>query len=408
MAKKKTDGKAAQKADASKLEIVDAAINKAFGEGTIIRLAGGCGLRVFDAQIPTGSLGLDIALAPVAFVDGHWQHGIPRGKLVEMFGPEGSGKTTLCLQIIANAQAAGGHAAFIDAEHAMDPTWASRLSVRLDELRFSQPNSGEEALSILDTLVRSKQYSVIVVDSVAAMVPQAELDGEMGDSHMGLQARLMSQAMRKIRGAFGEGCDCLVIFTNQIRMKIGVMFGNPETTPGGNALKFYADIRIDVRQGPKITIPGPGETPIVIGQTLKTKAVKNKVGAPYRTSECTLLYGAEGYKCGVDLNKELVDLAVDTGVIQKNGSWYVLPSDEKFQGIDGIIQAIYNTRDAQGRGGIGWDLYNAILEKVMARSGYAKDGTRLPDAPVITRAMSLTDLMQAGHGSGQELPVEPE
>jgi recombination protein RecA len=412
MAKKKAgikiETKAVKKEFSDKLDIVRASIIKTYGEGAIMRLAGGNGLRIFDAQVPTGSLGLDTIVGPVAFVNGRWQHGIPQSKLMEIFGPNGCGKTTLCLQIIANAQAQGGKAAFIDAEHALDPSWAAKLGVRLEDLEFAQPNSGEEGLQILETLMRSNLFNVIVVDSVAAMVPQAELDAEMGKSTMGSQARLMSQAMRKIRGVFGEGCNCLVIFTNQIRYKVGLVFGNPEITPGGEALKFFADIRIDVRNGGKITIPGTGDVPIVIGQTLKTKVIKNKVMPPFRSSECTLLYGAEGYSCGVDLTNEIVDMAVDTGVIDKNGTWYTVPGGKKFQGKDGVLNAIYTSRDPQGRGGIGWDLYNAILEKVMARSGYAKDGTRLPDAPVQVEAVSLTDVMQAGEALEPEALPEVE
>jgi recombination protein RecA len=276
-------------------------IEKQFGKGSVMRL--GDASASYDVEaISTGSLGLDIALGV---------GGLPRGRIIEIYGPESSGKTTLTLQVIAEAQRLGGTAAFVDAEHALDPSYAGKLGVNIQDLLVSQPDTGEQALEITDMLVRSGAVDIVVVDSVAALTPKAEIEGEMGDSHMGLQARLMSQALRKLTGNIKRS-NTIVIFINQIRMKIGVMFGNPETTTGGNALKFYASVRLDIR---RIGALKNGEE--VIGNQTRVKVVKNKVAPPFREAEFEIMYGA-----GISRNGELIDIGVAHGLIEKSGSWY--------------------------------------------------------------------------------------
>jgi recombination protein RecA len=276
-------------------------IEKQFGKGSVMRL-GDAGATYEVESIPTGSLGLDIALGV---------GGIPRGRVIEIFGPESSGKTTLTLAIIASAQANGGTAAFVDAEHALDPVYAEKLGVKVNDLLVSQPDTGEQALEITDMLVRSGAVDVVVVDSVAALTPKAEIEGEMGDSHMGLQARLMSQALRKLTGNIKRS-NTIVIFINQIRMKIGVMFGNPETTTGGNALKFYASVRMDIR---RIGAIKNGEE--VVGSMTRVKVVKNKVAPPFRETEFEIMYGS-----GISKEGELIELGVLHNMVEKSGSWY--------------------------------------------------------------------------------------
>ncbi|TXH33241.1 MAG: recombinase RecA [Rhodospirillaceae bacterium] len=283
------------------LDAALAQIERAFGKGSIMRL-GQRENAVETEAVSTGSLGLDIALGI---------GGLPRGRIIEVYGPESSGKTTLALQVVAEAQKVGGACAFVDAEHALDPAYAAKLGVNVDDLLISQPDAGEQALEIADTLVRSGAIDVLVIDSVAALVPRAELEGEMGDSHVGLQARLMSQALRKLTGSISRS-RCMVIFINQIRMKIGVMFGNPETTTGGNALKFYASVRLDIRR-----IGAIKDKETVVGNQTRVKVVKNKVAPPFRVVEFDIMYGE-----GISKNGELIDLGVAANVVEKSGAWF--------------------------------------------------------------------------------------
>jgi recombination protein RecA len=292
------------------LEAALAQIDRAFGKGSAMKL--GSREKIEIETISTGSLGLDIALGV---------GGLPRGRVVEIYGPESSGKTTLALHAIAEAQKSGGTAAFVDAEHALDPIYARKLGVDIDELIVSQPDTGEQALEIVDTLVRSNAVDVLVVDSVAALVPRAEIEGEMGDSHVGLQARLMSQALRKLTGSISRS-RCLVIFINQVRMKIGVMYGNPETTTGGNALKFYASVRLDIRRTGQIK-----DRDDIVGNSTRVKVVKNKVAPPFKQVEFDIMYGQGVSKVG-----EILDLGVKAGLVEKSGAWFSYDSIRIGQG----------------------------------------------------------------------------
>lgn len=312
--------KAGKEMDKDKQRALEAAlgqIERAFGKGSIMKL-GTDGVVAETEVISTGSLGLDIALGI---------GGLPRGRVIEIYGPESSGKTTLALHVVAQAQKAGGTCAFVDAEHALDPGYARKLGVNIDELLISQPDAGEQALEIADTLVRSGAIDVLVVDSVAALVPRAELEGEMGDTHVGLQARLMSQALRKLTGSISKS-NCMVIFINQIRLKIGVMFGNPETTTGGNALKFYASVRLDIRR-----IGAIKDRETVVGNQTRVKVVKNKMAPPFRVVEFDIMYGEGISKLG-----ELIDLGDKAGVVEKSGAWYSYDGQRIGQGRENAKQ----------------------------------------------------------------------
>jgi recombination protein RecA len=333
--------KLADKDDMDRNKALDAAlsqIERAFGKGSIMRL--GQRESVVDSEsVSTGSLGLDIALGI---------GGLPRGRVIEIYGPESSGKTTLALHVIAEAQRAGGACAFIDAEHALDPSYAKKLGVNIDDLLISQPDAGEQALEIADTLVRSGAIDVLVVDSVAALVPRAELEGEMGDAHVGLQARLMSQALRKLTGSISRS-RCMVIFINQIRMKIGVMFGNPETTTGGNALKFYASVRLDIRR-----IGSIKDKETVVGNQTRVKVVKNKVAPPFRVVEFDVMYGE-----GISKTGELIDLGVAASVVEKSGAWFSYNGQRIGQGRENAKAFLKENQQ----------IANEIEQKIRANAG---------------------------------------
>ncbi|WP_309603025.1 recombinase RecA [Sphingomonas sp.] len=305
-----TTGESGNMDRAKALEAALAQIDRAFGKGSAMKL--GSREKIEIETISTGSLGLDIALGV---------GGLPRGRVIEVYGPESSGKTTLALHVIAEAQKTGGTAAFVDAEHALDPGYAKKLGVNIDELIVSQPDTGEQALEIVDTLVRSNAVDVLVIDSVAALVPRAEIEGEMGDSHVGLQARLMSQSLRKLTGSISRS-KCTVIFINQLRMKIGVMYGNPETTTGGNALKFYASVRLDIRRIGQIK-----DRDDIVGNTTRVKVVKNKVAPPFKQVEFDIMYGEGVSKVG-----EILDLGVKAGIVDKSGAWFSYDSIRMGQG----------------------------------------------------------------------------
>lgn len=318
-------------------------IEKTFGKGSIMRLDGDQIPQI--PAVSTGALSLDLALGG---------RGLPRGRVVEIFGPESSGKTTLALTVIANAQRAGGAAAFIDAEHALDPSWAKRLGVNLDEMLVSQPDTGEQALEICELLVRSNAIDVVVVDSVAALIPKAEIEGEMGDSHVGLQARLMSQALRKLTGAISRS-ETIVIFINQLREKIGVMFGSPETTTGGRALKFYSSVRIDIR---RIGAIKDGE--VNVGNRVRAKVVKNKIAPPFREAEFDIMFEE-----GISISGDLLDLAVVDGVVDKSGAWFAYGPTRLGQGRENAKAFIRQNPD------LGTEIRTAVLTKRLASAAAA-------------------------------------
>jgi len=323
-------------------------IEKQFGKGSVMRLGDSIAARDVEV-ISTGSLTLDLALGV---------GGLPKGRVVEIYGPESSGKTTLTLQVIAEAQKGGGTAAFVDAEHALDPVYAEKVGVKVDDLLISQPDTGEQALEITDMLVRSGAVDVIVVDSVAALTPKAEIEGEMGDSHVGLQARLMSQALRKLTANIKRS-NCLVIFINQIRMKIGVMFGNPETTTGGNALKFYSSVRLDIRRIGSIK---KGDE--VLGNETRVKVVKNKVAPPFRTAEFEILYGH-----GISREGEILDLGAKEGIIEKSGAWYSYNGERVGQGKENAREFLIQHPE------IAAEIETAIRNKLLPRKPVAvEDG----------------------------------
>lgn len=334
-------------------------IEKQFGKGSVMRLGDGGQFRDIEV-VSSGSIGLDVALGI---------GGLPRGRVIEIYGPESSGKTTLTLQAIAEVQKLGGTAAFIDAEHALDPSYAEKLGVDVDELLVSQPDTGEQALEITDMLVRSGAVDVIVIDSVAALTPKAEIEGEMGDSHMGLQARLMSQALRKLAGNIKRS-NTMVIFINQIRIKIGVMFGSPETTTGGNALKFYASIRLDIR---RIGAIKKGDE--IIGNQTRVKVVKNKVAPPFKTAEFEILYGH-----GISLEGEIIDHGVEQGIIDKAGSWYSYGDDRIGQGKENVREFLRSNPEVAA------DIEAQIRAKLLPGKVAAEDEPAPASAPVAKEA----------------------
>ena len=356
---------------AKAIDLAVSQIEKQFGKGSIMRLGSKDAILPISV-ISTGSISFDAALGVGGF---------PRGRVIEVFGPESSGKTTITLQVIAEAQKVGGMAGFVDAEHALDPGYAKKLGVDVDNLLVSQPDYGEQALEITEALVRSNAMDVLVVDSVAALVPKAELDGEMGDSHMGLQARLMSQALRKLTGTVAKSRTCLV-FINQIREKIGVMFGNPETTTGGKALKFYSSVRIDIRR-----IAAVKEGDVVIGSRTKVKVVKNKVAPPFREAEFDILYGE-----GISREGDLLDLAVNNNIVEKSGSWFSYKSERIGQGRENARQFLKDNKDVmtkldtEVRKALG--LIAAPPASTAGANGSARvttmpTGTETPKAPIV-------------------------
>lgn len=342
-----------------KQKALDAAlgqIERAFGKGSIMKLGQNSSIDV--DSVSTGSLGLDIALGI---------GGLPKGRIIEIYGPESSGKTTLALHVAAEVQKAGGTAAFVDAEHALDPVYAGKLGVNLDELLISQPDTGEQALEITDTLVRSGAVDVLVVDSVAALTPRAELEGEMGDSHVGLQARLMSQALRKLTGSISKS-NCMVVFINQIRMKIGVMYGSPEVTTGGNALKFYSSVRIDIRR-----IGAIKEKEEIVGNQTRVKVVKNKVAPPFKVVEFDIMYGQ-----GISKMGELVDLGVKANIVEKSGSWYSYDSQRIGQGRENAKRFLKDNPEMAAEIENAVRVNAGILDDVMLKEGTIRD-TELED-----------------------------
>lgn len=345
--------KIVERGNMDKQKALDAAlsqIERAFGKGSIMKLGKGAALEV--EAVSTGSLGLDIALGI---------GGLPRGRVIEIYGPESSGKTTLALHVVAEVQKLGGVAAFVDAEHALDPVYAKALGVDIDELLISQPDTGEQALEIADTLVRSGAVEILVVDSVAALVPRAELEGEMGDVHVGLQARLMSQALRKLTSSIAKS-NCMVVFINQIRMKIGVMYGSPEVTTGGNALKFYASVRLDIRR-----IGAIKEKDDIVGNQTRVKVVKNKVAPPFKMVEFDIMYGE-----GISKNGELIDLGVKAGVVEKSGSWYSYDSQRIGQGRENAKRFLKDNPDLAQQLEQQIRKSKGILDKAMLKEGMSR------------------------------------
>jgi len=366
-----------EKQKSKALELAIASVHKEFGDGAIMRLKDGERIGGEVQVSPSGSLGLDIALGT---------GGYPRGRIIEIYGPESSGKTTLTLHAIAQVQRRGGVAAFIDAEHALDVTYARKLGVKTDELLISQPDYGEQALEIADMLVRSGAVDMVVIDSVAALVPKAEIEGDMGDSHVGLQARLMSQALRKVTGSVARS-QCMIFFTNQIRMKIGVMFGSPETTSGGNALKFYASVRLDVRRVGAIKEAGPpGKDMTIVGNRTRVKVVKNKLAAPFREVEFDILYGQ-----GVSRSGEVIDMAADANIVQKSGAWFSLDGERIGQGRDNARTYLEQHPE----------LLEKLEQKVLAASGI----NRLVSAPVVP--VPTPEGTKSGKGEAGPAPATP-
>ena len=348
------------------LESAVAQIEKAYGKGSVMKLGDNTHMNV--ETFPTGSLGLDLALGV---------GGIPKGRVVEIYGPEGGGKTTVALHIVAEVQKLGGIAGFIDAEHALDPVYAKRIGVDIDNLYISQPDNGEQALEITETMVRSGAIDIIIVDSVAALVPKAEIEGDMGDSHVGLQARLMSQALRKLTGIIGK-TSCTVIFINQLREKVGVMFGNPETTTGGRALKYYSSVRLEVRRGEVLKKDGEA-----IGNRAKIKVVKNKVAPPFREAEVDLIYGI-----GISREGDILDLAANDNIINKSGAWYAYNGNKIGQGRENAKQFLRDNPD----------IMKEVEEKVRAKRIPDTDSSEEETVDGMSREVSEADADKGSAG----------
>ena len=380
------DNKASKKKEQA-LQLAISAVEKEFGKGSIMRLQKGQSMVRDVPSVPTGSLALDIGLGI---------GGYPRGRVVEIYGPEASGKTTLTLHALASVQRQGGTCAFIDAEHALDLSYARRLGVNTEELLIAQPDYGEQALEIADMLIRSGSIDCVVIDSVAALVPKAELEGDMGDSHVGLQARLMSQALRKLTGSLNRS-NCLLIFINQLRMKIGVMFGSPETTTGGNALKFYASVRLRVaRIGAIKEAGGAGQNPTVVGNRTRVKVVKNKLAPPFRECEFDILYGH-----GISRAGDVLDLAVEAGIVDKSGSWFSFQGERIGQGREKVRTALNNDPEMLER------IADLVLQKHGLRNPFANTSSptaAVSEDPKAAPAPAAAGSAQAGNaqaGNGQ-------
>ena len=364
-------------ARAKNLGIALGQIEKEYGKGAIMRL--GDNTTVDVPVISTGALSLDIALGIM---------GLPRGRIIEIFGPESSGKTTLCMHVIANAQKAGGVAAFIDAEHAVDPQYAKRIGVNIDNLLIAQPDCGEDALNIVNTLITSNAVDIIVIDSVAALVPKAEFDGQVGDSFMGLQARMMSQALRKITGAVSRSRTCC-IFTNQIREKIGVMFGNPETTTGGNAMKFYSSIRMDIRKIQTIK-DSSGEA---IGARAKVKVVKNKLAPPFKTAEFDIMWNE-----GISRIGSIIDVGMDLGLLEKRGSWFSFENEQLAQGREAVKAYLQENHDVEDR------ILNKIKAVLAERKAAASGGNTASAAPAAAAQASAPEAVPENPAADSAAP----
>jgi recombination protein RecA len=385
------------------IELAVSSIEKEYGKGSIMRLKDGESVLHEVGAIPSGSIGLDIALGI---------GGYPKGRIIEIYGPESSGKTTLTLHAIANVQKAGGVAAFIDAEHALDPAYARKLGVKTDELLVSQPDYGEQALEIADMLVRSNAVDIIIVDSVAALVPKAEIEGDMGDSHVGLQARLMSQALRKLTGTVARS-NCLLVFINQIRMKIGVMFGSPETTSGGNALKFYASVRLDIRRIGQIKEASSSDKkdPVAIGNRTRVKVVKNKMAPPFREVEFDILYGQ-----GISRTGDIIDLASDLNIVEKSGAWYSFNGERIGQGrenaktyleqhpqlMEKLESMILEKNNIKGRAGSTTPDKAEAAPNVSGAPGKKSDSVAPDGKPVVRMATP-----PAKNGADERRPTKP-
>jgi recombination protein RecA len=389
--------------DTAKLQAVLAGLKKNHGDDCIGTLTDVPDMTRFGKQISSGSVGLDMAIGPMyRRPDGSWNTGLPGGIGVEIFGPESSGKTSLTLHLIASAQAQKGVCGFLDMEHALDPLWAVALGVKMEDLYWSQPSSGDQCLQMAAAMFQSNVFDVIVVDSVAALVPQGEIDGEVGDSHVGMQARLMSQFFRMVGPSLGRKSKTTLIFINQIREKIGVKFGSPETTPGGRALKFYSSIRLDIRRIGNVKEGGDSsedEAGTIVGIRNRVKCIKNKLAPPFRVAEYSFYFGK-----GINQLEELIDIGEKFGVIKKSGSWYYL-GDQTFQGKANLFTHIASTK------GLPYQLYNALLTAHVAQLGYTPDGVAIPGflQPTLSHHAQFEppteqELKEAAEGESEDVP----